>query len=101
MQKSKIAIINGGTTKYELLKCGTFIMTVTNNKIQNNYNRELAKFNLGFNFGIINKLKKEFFVSKIKYYLNNNELVEKKSIKAFNFIDNNSKENVLKIIKSI
>ena len=86
MGNSKLAIINGGNTRYELCMTGTPILAISLTIQQILYNKPLTELKIGQNLGIYNEVGKKAFLKKIEFLLDNENLLQKissKMIKKF------------------
>lgn len=88
LNRSSLAIINGGMTRYECVAAKTFFIALSIHEKQYNITKDVTKFGLGHNFGVLksNKLDKlKLHIEKIIFQNNfpiNTKIPELKSDSA-------------------
>ena len=100
MFKNDIAIINGGTTRYELSVMGTPYIAISLHQTQFNITEILAKQNACINLGIGNDLKNIEIANSIMNLLNDYELRKNISQNMTQLFDTNGKHRIFNIIDS-
>jgi len=99
MENSKLAIINGGNTRYELCMTGTPFLTLSVNRQQTFYNKPFSKLKIGSNLGIYNRINQKIFLKKIKSLLGDKDFLQKISNKMRNIFDYYAPKRIKKILE--
>jgi spore coat polysaccharide biosynthesis predicted glycosyltransferase SpsG len=100
MFQNDIALINGGTTRYELSIVGTPYISISLNKTQFNITEKLARQNACINLAVSNSLKNHEIASSITHLLKNFELRKNISKNMRCLFDLEGKQRIFKIIDS-
>ena len=98
MNNSKIALMNGGNTRYELCKTGTPFINVPINNDQKKYSNFLLKMKVCVNYKYDNLENSYKFNRLVSLMLKDVKILQEKSIKMKNLFDDDGKKFLKNLI---